>query len=240
MDYFTMQQILERCKPKICGTIMTIFVDFHDDKNVTMKMKIYKKYEYDPSYVIKEGDANVLKFMFENGCDIGLVSVVTATRFGQVECLKYLHDVGIFDMYLKTCCLDMRGELDYLAAGNGQIECLKLLREYGYIFSDMTCFEANINGHLKCLEFLHDIGYNFSSRVCADAAMSGCLECLKYLREIGCPWDERTCFLSAKNEQIDCLKYAVANGCPINIEECIENTFGECLKYLVNLRVTKK
>jgi hypothetical protein len=68
--------------------------------------------------------------------------------YGQLHCLKYLHENRCpWDEY--ACAL---------AAGSGQLACLKYLHENGCPWDRRACESAAQYGRRDCLEYVHKNG----------------------------------------------------------------------------------
>ena len=100
-----------------------------------------------------------------------------AALYGQLKCLKYLHNNGCpWDVF--TCSS---------AAENGKLDCLKYLHSNGCPWSVVTCSAAAENGHIDCLKYAHRNGCPWNGTTCASAAQNGHIECLEYAQSNGCP-----------------------------------------------------
>ena len=65
-----------------------------------------------------------------------------------LECLKYLHEMG----------LPLSVDVCLFAAERGLLECLKYLHENGCPCHEEACSQATLNGHLECLKYARDNG----------------------------------------------------------------------------------
>ena len=127
-----------------------------------------------------------------------------AAKYGEIECLKYAHEIG-FNWNEDTCSN---------AAAYGNLECLQYAHENGCPWNENTTASAAESGYIECLKYAHENGCPWGYFTCSWAALRGKLDCLKYAHENGCPWDKKTCSNAAFNGHLDCLKYAQENGCP--------------------------
>jgi len=93
-----------------------------------------------------------------------------ATRYGQLECLKYLHENGCPWDEL-TC--------EY-GAQYGQLECLKYLHENKCPWDEWTCETAAQYGQLECLKYAHENGsLRLRPQASCPIDISRCLEVAK-------------------------------------------------------------
>ena len=121
--------------------------------------------------------------------------VLTAIRGNNVECLKYLHDLG--------CVWDRIATLEAISCGS--LDCLKYLD----IEPDSTgkfCTVAAAAGQLDCLIYLCEIGCKRDKFICYAAANS--LDCLRYLCEEGYEWSSQICIAIIMSGNLECLQYA--------------------------------
>ena len=123
-----------------------------------------------------------LKYAIENGCPYNDDTLECAVRNENLECLKYLHKVKCkSNKYL------------YETAGrNGKFESFKFLHQYGYPWSENTCFWAIAGSTYERMEFEEGIH----------------LKILKYAIENGCSYDKEECILEAEESpDKNILKY---------------------------------
>ncbi len=88
--------------------------------------------------------------------------LVTAasSEYGQVECLRYLHEEGgVIDMLALLA-----------AARGGQLESMKYLYEFGYSWDSFVAHMAASRGHLNCLQFAIEHGCTWDSSALDKAA----------------------------------------------------------------------
>jgi len=183
---------------------------------------------------IKQGNVNMLKYCYENGCPTSSVMCERAAEEGHLHILKYLHEDAQVDWEGKSksgsvaVAAARKGHLHILkylaeknyditkpkaceeAAKNGRLECLKHLREVNNAPWDQSVGEhAAEKAHLHILKYLSEARYPyFKASACARAAENGHLECLKYLHEVlKLPWDHDTCKSAASKGWIHVLKY---------------------------------
>ena len=129
------------------------------------------------------GNLDFLKFIHSIGYLLDDISVCNkAAASGQLECLKFLDEIGctwnpsIYEHVCKT----------------GQLECLKFIYSKGKcIKSGISCFISTVNGHLKCLKFLHEKRFKWGPYILQTALSHKNFECLIYAIENDCPgWEE--------------------------------------------------
>jgi hypothetical protein len=183
---------------------------------------------------IKQGNVEMLKYCLENDCPTSSIVCERAAEDGQLECLKYLHEVAGVEWEGQK----KGGSLAAAAAKNGHLHILKYLVEKDYdIPRPRACDEAAENGHLECLKYLREVAKApwdkktvlgaaenahlhilkylvegrypyFQASACARTARSGHLECLKYLHEVAkLPWDHETGESAASVGHLHILKY---------------------------------
>ena len=176
----------------------------------------------------------MLKYCLENDCPTSSIVCERAAEDGQLECLKYLHEVAGVEWEGQK----KGGSLAAAAAKNGHLHILKYLVEKDYdIPRPRACDEAAENGHLECLKYLREVAKApwdkktvlgaaenahlhilkylvegrypyFQASACARTARSGHLECLKYLHEVAkLPWDHETGESAASGGHLHILKY---------------------------------
>ena len=134
---------------------------------------------------IENNQMECLKFMIENDCpydspnswDGGLCAI--ATRFGHLEILKYLRQVGIkwTDFIMSA------------AACSDQVHILEYLYKVGAPSHQLIMSNVLSSGSLKCIKFMRENGHEWSSYdldcVCTfDEAVK---KCVLYALEDGCP-----------------------------------------------------
>ncbi|CAL6375199.1 unnamed protein product [Bathycoccus prasinos] len=183
---------------------------------------------------IKQGNVEMLKYCLENDCPTSSIVCERAAEDGQLECLKYLHEVAGVEWEGQK----KGGSLAAAAAKNGHLHILKYLVEKDYdIPRPRACDEAAENGHLECLKYLREVAKApwdkktvlgaaenahlhilkylvegrypyFQASACARTAECGHLECLKYLHEVAkLPWDHETGESAASGGHLHILKY---------------------------------
>ena len=191
---------------------------------------------------IKQGNVEMLKYCLENDCPTSSIVCERAAEDGQLECLKYLHEVAGVEWEGQkkggslAAAAAKNGHLHILkylvekdydiprpracdeAAENGHLECLKYLREEAKAPWDWeTAAFAAKNGHLHILEYLVERKYDeYEEDVCLFAAQYGHLDCLKYLHETAkAPWDYWAVRWAHENNQTECVQYLLENNCPL-------------------------
>lgn len=148
-----------------------------------------------------------------------------AAAYGQLECLKQLHESG--------CPWDDR--TTSYAAYNGHLETLIWAHQNGCRWTATTCKHAARNGELECLKYAHNNGCPWDVEICYSAAIGDQLECLQWAHQNGCPWNEWTCDAAAGQGNLECLKYAHENGCPWSSSthlQALEANQISCLRYM--------
>lgn len=193
-----------------------------------------------------------LEYTIREGCSYNLDNCgFEAVRFGQLDCFKYLLQLG----------LELNSDFSY--CGAYYLPILHFLHELGCPFHERTidktleihereCFEfalsigcqvstkqlclAAFENDCQILEALINRGAPWSTEVCSNAAREGHLDILKYAKEHNLEWDSDTCLKAACHNKIECLKFAVNNGCPVDLETSNGASITgnlECLTFLI-------
>ncbi len=161
-------------------------------------------------------------------------STEIAAKYGQLECLKYLHKNG----YL-WC-----GRTTTEAASNGHLDCLKYAYENGCIWGIIhSAIAAAKNGHVECLRYLHEknaplTSVDYPTDVAEEAVVNGHVDCVKFLHEIGILTDPSFLECAADKGHLDCVKYINENLNPSYddissaIKDAEENQHHDCAEYL--------
>lgn len=149
----------------------------------------------DLEYACYYGYADILEYLHirkSNADNDQLCRIAIIT--GHFECVKYVHNCGLF----------CRRKLCTLAADCGHLNILQFLHNNGYPWNKTTCFRAAQNGHLDCLQYAHENGCPWHVDACTYASAGEHFECLKYALEHGCPRDKwtYTSMKANKNPQI--------------------------------------
>ena len=152
----------------------------------------------------------MLKYCLENDCPTSSIVCERAAEDGQLECLKYLHEVAGVEWEGQK----KGGSLAAAAAKNGHLHILKYLVEKDYdIPRPRACDEAAENGHLECLKYLREVAKApWDKKTVLGAAENAHLHILKYLaeRKYSCwlSWGhDRACTLAARAGHLECLKF---------------------------------
>jgi hypothetical protein len=133
------------------------------------------------------GNLEMIKYCVANECPGVDSCCAGAAHGGQLECLKYLHEVV-------QAPWDDDGQTALNAVDSHSLHILEYLVDRKYEFNDA----------------------NACSLACSLAAQYGDLDCLKYLHETAkAPWDGRAVRQAHKHKKPDCLQYLLANDCPL-------------------------
>ena len=153
-------------------------------------------------YVATNGQLEILKWLYENGCELSYNIFNNTTSAGHLEILKWLYE----NKYLwdsDTCAC---------AAINGRLEILKWLHEIGCCLSSKICDYAALYGHFEVLKWTRENGCGWSYHTCSWAAKYGYFEIFKWARENGCNWDKNECIYSAKsNNHVEIVEWIKNN-----------------------------
>jgi len=189
------------------------------------------------SAAAERGNLEMIKYCVANECPVNVLACARAATSGQLECLKYSHEVAKAPWDSRTAnraasnghlhILEYLVERKYdhfaelacaYAAESGHLVCLKYLHEEAKApWGSGTAFWAASNGHLHILEYLVERKYDhFSECACTGAALNGHLDCLKFLHETAkAPWDEWAVRYAHEYHHPECLQYLLDNDCPL-------------------------
>ena len=147
-----------------------------------------KKCEWDTytfNAAAEQGNLEMLKYCIANKCPVNELASERAASSGQLECLKYLHEVPKAPWDWRTSFGAASG-----AARNGHLHILEYLVERKYDnHNEYACRIAAVNGHLDCLKFLRETAK--------------------------APWGSSAVRLAHKYHQPECLQYLLDNDCPL-------------------------
>ena len=166
--------------------------------------------EYDIfNLVIEKGNINFLKYLMVNNTfnNYDFTLCKTAAEFGQLECLKYLHN--------NECLWDI--ETCNIASENGNIECIKYAFENQCPINAETYYYALKNNNLECIKYLYHNRIYWSE---------------EYFSQF---WKSHACFWAVKNNNIDYLKISYKYGANLNkkLYELSKNKgYFECAKFI--------
>lgn len=162
----------------------------------------------------RHGRIEILKYIYQNRmCDYHHSVIMKAIKYGQLDCVKYLHEKSKVNGIDQTIC-------HHTAIMYNHFEILKFLCEKKYYWDSDCCTIAVRGGHFEILKYLHENRCPWDSNSCTAAVSNGQYEILKYLHENGCPWDKFTCYASIGSENLDTnsmiemFNYLYENNCP--------------------------
>jgi len=118
-----------------------------------------------------------------------------ASKFNQLDCLKFAHENG--------CPWDVR--VYEFAAEQGHLRCMEYADQEQLPWHSSVCAIAARSGQLECLQFAHSHGCPWDSSCVINAAEFGHSECVRFLLDHGCAYDEKACFLAARNGHVSVL-----------------------------------
>jgi hypothetical protein len=136
--------------------------------------------KYTINAAARQGNLKMVKYCVANECPMNERACAFAAEYGQLECLKYLHEEvkARWDSWTAT-----------RAAKNGHLHILEYLVERKYDkYAERACWHAASYGHLDCLKYLHETA-KAPWDYCAvrDAHEKNHPECLQYLLDNDCP-----------------------------------------------------
>ena len=130
-----------------------------------------------------QDNLEMVKYCVANECPVNDYACACAARYGQLECLKYLHEEGK---------APWDGNTAAWAAQEGHLHILEYLVERKYDrYNERACQWAAKHGHLDCLKYLHETAkapWNYLA--VREAHNSEHTECLQYLLDNDCPLPE--------------------------------------------------
>jgi hypothetical protein len=127
-----------------------------------------------------QGNLEMVEYCVANECPVNDYACACAARYGQLECLKYLHEEAKAPWGSGTAAL---------AAENGHLHILEYLVEREYDeYDEVACVCAAENGHLDCLKYLHETAKApWNSQAVRRAHENNQTECVQYLLDNNCP-----------------------------------------------------
>ena len=128
-----------------------------------------------------------------------------AAQFGNLDCLKYLHENGC-PWNVWTCVS---------AASRGNLDCLKYLHENNCPWNEYAPAYAAANNHFDCLQYICENNCPLDEYTCYYSAAAGNLEMLKYVRSKGCPWKSEIFGHVKEKHSSEFFKYLCENNCPV-------------------------
>jgi hypothetical protein len=137
-------------------------------------------------------------------------SCLAASKAGNLEVLRYLHEQGC-PWHYDTCGV---------AAASGDLEQLKWLHEHGAPLDEETAEIAASGGSVVIFEWLlQQQGVVFDAATMQAAAAKDHLQLCQWLREHGCPWSAQACSAAAHSCAFDTLDWLLDSGCPCDAEQ---------------------
>jgi hypothetical protein len=230
------------------------------DEIKTIAQTIVKK-ENMCNNAVKIGSLNLLKAAIENGypvikyIDTNIQEHDTfycAIQHGSLSCIKYLKEIGKFDIDYYYDDFEHYEEIYNIVAEKGYLDVLTYLHKskFGIEFAKQTFNEDEItdgalwcgrtvgaaagNGHKHILEYFCENSSWRDPYPTYYAAANGHLECLIYLNENGYHWDSNTCSHATRGGHLNILTYLHEHGCSWGNETCTEaarNGHIDCLMY---------
>jgi len=164
-------------------------------------------------YAAAYGHIEILKFLHENKSYISGWVFGGAAKYGNLECLIYLTEIGYkIDTYFDF-------GFDY-ASRYGKLECLRYLHEKGYPWSSETCKSAAAYNNLKCLKYAIENGCPYDEQAFECAIRNENLECLKYLHSVKCKFPSNIYEIAARSRKLKSFKFLYQNGYPWSKKTC--------------------
>jgi len=142
-----------------------------------------KKCEWDYRTInvaARQGNLEMVKYRVANECPVDDYACACAARYGQLECLKYLHEEGK---------APWDGNTAAWAAENGHLHILEYLVERKFDkYNEWACTLAAKFGYFDCLVYLHETAKApWDSWGVFWAHTNNHSECLQYLLDNNCP-----------------------------------------------------
>lgn len=169
-----------------------------------------------PILLTKNGDLNLLKFIFKNGYkyDPDIYYEAARSSFDNNEIVKWC-----FKNNFKPNVKAIQG-----ACENGNLNLVKWMDKNKFPFNKNACNMAVYYNHLDVLKFLIKREYPWDKKIYEYAAKNGNIKILAFLlniagRDLSMPWwDENTLIMAAKHDQFKTLKWLRKNRCPWNVK----------------------
>lgn len=147
---------------------------------------------------IYNGHLVCLKYMVDSGCETDGYSCYIAAEYGRLDCLKYLHSLGLtWPGYGGDAMVD-------IAARNGHLDVLRYLYSQGYRGTVDSVTAACRGGHFKCLRYLLKQRCPYNNDALITAARHDHVRCLRYL------WVNNTLGISISKLPVIVMVMAVA------------------------------
>lgn len=151
--------------------------------------------------------------------------MIFAAFGGHIECLNYLHQIGV----------PWSEEVPIYASQAGKIEILERIHELGCPLNEDACSEAALHGHLDLLKFLrNELKCPWDSGTPALASLRGHKEVLEWCFQNDAPICVHSAVNASRNGHVDCLQvlhehHAPVNGHVVRFARMYEQH--ECLKF---------
>ncbi|CAL6290279.1 unnamed protein product [Bathycoccus prasinos] len=126
---------------------------------------------------------------------------------GHIECLNYLHQIGV----------PWSEEVPIYASQAGKIEILERIHELGCPLNEDACSEAALHGHLDLLKFLrNELKCPWDSGTPALASLRGHREVLEWCFQNDAPICVHSAVNASRNGHVDCLQFLHEHHAPVN------------------------
>ena len=149
-------------------------------------------------------------------------TVVEASKHGQLEVLKYIHEqTGFLRNHTDISGAILRDEYLEVAVEGGHLEVVKWFKSIGFKFKYLTRLAAAAAGRLDVLQYLckeSNVSDTFWRSLSCEAAENGHLDILIWLHANGDPWDPSVCTAAVDGGNIDILTWLRSKGCPMDEE----------------------
>jgi len=133
--------------------------------------------------------------------------MIFAAFGGHIECLNYLHQIGV----------PWSEEVPIYASQAGKIEILERIHELGCPLNEDVCSEAALHGHLDLLKFLrNELKCPWDSGTPALASLRGHKEVLEWCFQNDAPICVHSAVNASRNGHIDCLQFLHEHHAPVN------------------------
>lgn len=172
--------------------------------------------------IVMTGNVGILAYALETGCVLSGTECYTAARYGNLRCLKYLHEV------LRCPWNELT---PYNAVLGGHLDCFVYAHEHGCPWNTSTeesemplnelcysniCTIAVVNDEVECLKYAHSQGVPFIRSLLGVIYVhqnSNTL-CFEYAREQGAAWTSGLYERAIVKNNFTLLQYLCDNGCP--------------------------
>lgn len=160
------------------------------------------------------GSKLCLEYIVEKGCPVVDNLVNYAFASGNLECLKYVHEiVGCKWTNNLFSVLESQDPLSYCDE-QLRLQCLQYAQEHGCPSGPSAVRACVKHGLVLLLQNLHERGCEWDEHVVRMAVYRGQLKCVQYAIEHGCPYSEDLIWHSILRGHVELISYLRSRGLP--------------------------